>query len=59
MGEGWHNNHHHHPTAARQGVRWWEIDPTYGVLRVLAAIGLVRDLRKPTAKALARERVRV
>jgi stearoyl-CoA desaturase (delta-9 desaturase) len=59
MGEGWHNNHHHHPTSARQGVRWWELDPTYGVLRVLAFVGIVHDLRQPSAKALERERVRV
>lgn len=59
MGEGWHNHHHHHPTSARQGVRWWEIDPTYGVLRLLAFLGIVRDLRQPTEKALRRERVRV
>ena len=31
--------------AARQGMRWWEIDLTYYVLRLLAAVGLVWDLR--------------
>jgi stearoyl-CoA desaturase (delta-9 desaturase) len=55
MGEGWHNNHHHHPTAARQGVRWFEIDPTYGVLKVLAWLGLVHDLKHPSAKQLGGE----
>jgi len=44
MGEGWHNNHHHYQVAARQGFFWWEIDCTYYVLRVLAAVGLVWDL---------------
>ena len=53
LGEGWHNNHHHHPTSARQGVRWWELDPTHRVLRVLAHLGIVRDLRQPTPAALA------
>ncbi len=52
MGEGWHNNHHHHPTAARQGVHWYEIDPTYAILRVLAVFGVVRDLRAPSERAL-------
>ena len=34
-------------TRARrnQGFRWWEIDVTYYVLRLLAAVGLVWDLR--------------
>ena len=45
LGEGWHNNHHHYPAAARQGFYWWELDPTFGVLRVMAGLGLVRDLK--------------
>jgi stearoyl-CoA desaturase (Delta-9 desaturase) len=51
FGEGWHNNHHHYPFSARQGFRWWEIDVTYGVLRALKLLGLVSDLRQPTASA--------
>ncbi len=45
MGEGWHNNHHHYPGSARQGFYWWEIDFTYYGLKVLAALGLIWDLR--------------
>jgi stearoyl-CoA desaturase (delta-9 desaturase) len=45
LGEGWHNNHHHYQAAARQGFFWWEIDITYYVLRGLAAVGLIWDLR--------------
>jgi len=44
MGEGWHNNHHHYQVSARQGFAWWEIDVTYYVLRVLAAVGLIWDV---------------
>lgn len=44
FGEGWHNNHHRYPNAARQGFRWWELDITYGVLRLFAAAGLIWDL---------------
>jgi stearoyl-CoA desaturase (Delta-9 desaturase) len=46
LGEGWHNNHHHFPGAAKQGFYWWEIDFTYYGLRVLAALGLIWNLRK-------------
>ena len=53
LGEGWHNNHHHHPTSARQGFRWWEVDLTYYSLRALAAIGMVRGIREPSALAVA------
>jgi stearoyl-CoA desaturase (delta-9 desaturase) len=52
MGEGWHNNHHHYQASARQGFYWWEIDVTWYVLRALAKLGLVRDLRTPTPRAL-------
>jgi stearoyl-CoA desaturase (delta-9 desaturase) len=47
LGEGWHNNHHHYQSTANQGWYWWEIDVTYYVLRLLAAVGLVSDLRLP------------
>jgi len=46
-GEGWHNNHHHYSSSANQGFRWWEIYLTYYVLRILAAVGLIWDLRRP------------
>jgi stearoyl-CoA desaturase (delta-9 desaturase) len=52
-GEGWHNNHHHYPSAANQGFFWWEIDLTYAVLRMLKAVGLIWDLRRPPAHVLA------
>jgi len=49
FGEGWHNNHHHFCASARQGFFWWEIDVTYYLLRALARLGLVWDLREPPA----------
>ena len=45
FGEGWHNNHHHFPGAARQGFYWWEVDFSYYGLRLLAALGLIWELR--------------
>ncbi|HEX4486119.1 MAG TPA: fatty acid desaturase [Terriglobales bacterium] len=45
MGEGWHNNHHQFMYACRQGIRWWEFDPTYYALRILSWLGIARDLR--------------
>jgi stearoyl-CoA desaturase (delta-9 desaturase) len=45
LGEGWHNNHHHFAVCARQGFRWWEIDITYLLLKLMAKGGIVRDLR--------------
>ena len=45
FGEGWHNNHHHFPGSARQGFRWWEVDITFYILRAMALVGLVRELK--------------
>lgn len=56
FGEGWHNNHHHFPGSARQGFFWWEIDLTYYGLRVLAALGIIWDLKEvPAAMLHARQ----
>jgi stearoyl-CoA desaturase (delta-9 desaturase) len=52
FGEGWHNNHHHCMSSARQGFFWWEIDVSYYVLKALSWMGVVWDLRAPSAEAL-------
>jgi stearoyl-CoA desaturase (delta-9 desaturase) len=44
LGEGWHNNHHFCPASVRQGFVWWQIDISYYVLRMMAAVGLIWDL---------------
>src|SRR5690606_25832787 len=46
LGEEPHNNHHYYEVSARQGFFWWEIDITYYLLKGLAAIGLIWDLKK-------------
>ncbi|MDH4172803.1 MAG: acyl-CoA desaturase, partial [Betaproteobacteria bacterium] len=56
FGEGWHNNHHHYPGAARQGFYWWEIDLSFYVLRALAALGLIWDLKLVPARVRAARR---
>jgi len=55
MGEGWHNNHHAYQSSVRQGFRWWEIDPTYYILRGLSWTGLVWDLKTPPEEVLRNE----
>ncbi len=41
FGEGWHNNHHAHQNVVEAGHKWWEIDLTMSVVRVLNVLGLV------------------
>jgi stearoyl-CoA desaturase (delta-9 desaturase) len=56
LGEGWHNNHHAFPTSARHGLRWWQIDVSYMIIRTMALVGLARDIRLPSADRLAAKR---
>ncbi len=53
MGEGWHNNHHYYQSSTRQGFHWWQIDMTYYLLRLLAAVGLISAIREPPAEVIA------
>jgi stearoyl-CoA desaturase (delta-9 desaturase) len=57
-GEGWHNNHHYLPASARQGFTWWEVDPTWYLLRGLSFLRVVRDMKDPPVRLLAQARVR-
>ncbi len=47
LGEGWHNNHHAFPRSARHGLRWWEIDVTYLLIRLMSFVALAREIHVP------------
>jgi stearoyl-CoA desaturase (delta-9 desaturase) len=55
-GEGWHNNHHAFPYSARHGLRWWQLDLNYAIIRGLALVGLAWDLKLPSERALQEAR---
>lgn len=57
LGEGWHNNHHYYPRSTSQGFFWWEIDPTFYVLKMLSWVGLVWDLHVPSDAVKAKNRL--
>ena len=54
FGEGWHNAHHAFPASARHGLRWWEFDASYLVIRTLAALNLAKDVKLPSARQMER-----
>ncbi|HSU14606.1 acyl-CoA desaturase [Longimicrobium sp.] len=56
LGEGWHNNHHAYQRSTRQGFRWYEIDPTFYVLKSLSWLGLVWELGEPPVEVVRNER---
>lgn len=53
MGDGWHNNHHRVPYSARSGFAWYELDTAYLVIRLLAFLGLVWDVKLPSPELMA------
>jgi len=44
LGESWHHNHHAFPRAAKQGLRWWEIDPSGLIILGMKKVGLARNV---------------
>ena len=56
-GEGWHNNHHAFPTSARLGLRWWQFDNGWQVIRFLELVGLVWNVKLPSAEAMERKKL--
>jgi stearoyl-CoA desaturase (delta-9 desaturase) len=57
FGESWHNNHHAFPTSARHGLRRWQLDPSWLVIRALEATGLVWDVVRVDERKQARKAV--
>lgn len=55
MGEGWHNNHHAFQSSARQGFRWWEVDMSFYILRLLSLVGVVSGLKPPPESVVRNE----
>ena len=55
-GESLHNNHHAHPRSPKFSVRRWEFDPSWPIIRCLAAAGLLVILTPPMAWTRARAR---
>lgn len=58
LGEGWHNNHHHYPSSARQGFYWYEVDGSWYGLEALRLLGIVKEIRYPTAEAKQKDLIR-
>lgn len=48
-GEGYHNFHHHFQADYRNGIRWYDWDPTKWLIKMLALFGAARGLRKVPA----------
>ncbi len=56
-GEGWHNNHHAFPTSARHGLKWWQFDLSWLVIRAMKLLGLAWNVRTPSPEAMESKRL--
>jgi len=46
FGEGYHNFHHEFPNDYRNGLKWYDYDPTKWLIGMFAALGLTYNLRE-------------
>ena len=46
FGEGYHNFHHKFPVDYRNGIRWFDFDPSKWLIRLMAYAGLAWDLKR-------------
>ena len=42
LGESYHNDHHRNPSSINMGVKWYEIDITYYIIKLFNKIGIVK-----------------
>lgn len=52
FGEAWHNNHHAFPSSAFHGLRWWQIDLSGYIIRLLELTGLAWNVKRPSERSL-------
>ncbi|MBL38165.1 MAG: acyl-CoA desaturase [Xanthomonadales bacterium] len=45
-GEGYHNYHHAFQSDYRNGIRWWQYDPSKWLINSLAWVGMVTDRKR-------------
>lgn len=53
MGEGLHNNHHKLGSRPNFGVKWYEFDPTYPVIKILETLRIIKIRKLRSQEAIA------
>ncbi|MBT0585847.1 acyl-CoA desaturase [Alteromonas oceanisediminis] len=59
FGEGYHNYHHIFEYDYRNGIRWWQYDPTKWLIRGLSFIGLTWDLRRTPEERIEKAKAKM
>ncbi|MEZ0391857.1 MAG: fatty acid desaturase [Pseudobdellovibrionaceae bacterium] len=56
-GEGYHNFHHHFQLDYRNGIKWYQWDPTKWTIRILAFLGLAKKLKRMSQQEILKARL--
>lgn len=52
LGEGYHNFHHHFQSDYRNGIKWYQFDPTKWFVYAMQKVGITSDLRRTPQKLI-------
>eukprot|EP01135_Chromosphaera_perkinsii_P002760 Nk52_evm128s226 gene=Nk52_evmTU128s226 len=59
LGEGYHNYHHEFPQDYRNGIRWYQFDPTKWFITVCYYLGMAYNLRHITDNEIEKSRIQM
>ncbi|MGM0481901.1 MAG: fatty acid desaturase [Pseudomonadota bacterium] len=59
FGEGYHNYHHIFSSDYRNGIRWWQFDPTKWLIRSFAWLGLASGLKRSSGYQVEKARLQM
>jgi stearoyl-CoA desaturase (delta-9 desaturase) len=59
FGEGYHNFHHIFEYDYRNGVKWWQFDPTKWLIGGLSFIGFTKNLRRCPEERIEKAKVKM
>jgi stearoyl-CoA desaturase (delta-9 desaturase) len=58
LGGSWHNNHHTFPRSAKNGLTWWQLDPSAWFIQALKTAGLAWDVKAPTLEMIEKAKIK-
>ncbi|AVJ55007.1 acyl-CoA desaturase [Idiomarina sp. OT37-5b] len=59
FGEGYHNYHHIFSADYRNGIRWYQFDPTKWLIRALSWVGLASNLKRSSGYQVEKARLQM
>lgn len=57
FGEGYHNYHHEFASDYRNGIRWYDFDPTKWLIWTLSKLGLANDLKRVSMERIVKRKM--